>query len=125
MDSLEQLKLLLGVTDDTLDTLLSLVIDEVDNYILAYCKRETVPEPLARLVAPMACALWRARGYGASDAPRTVKSVAQGNRTVTYADTGADAYMDVFEPFRVMLNPYRRALTPQKSDEFLGGDTDE
>lgn len=119
---MEQLKLLLGITDETQDALLALILEEARDYILVYCRRETFPPQLESLVPRMAAALYRHNGYGQAEIPQTVKSVSQGNRSVSYEVQSA---AEVFERFHKLLNPYRRALTPSGVTQYMGGGTDE
>lgn len=120
-ETLERLKTLLGISGEGQDELLSLAVDEVNAYIMAYCRRDSVPPQVDRLVPAMAALLWRSRGYGGEAAPRTVKQVTQGNRTVVYESPSADPYSDLFAPFRIMLNPYRKARTPGEITEYEEG----
>lgn len=118
---MEQLKLLLGITDNKQDALLNLVLEEARDYILVYCRRATLPPRLEGLIPRMAAALYRFNGYGQTDIPQTVKSVSQGNRSVSYE---VQSSAEVFEQFHKQLNPFRRALTPSGVTQYMRGGTD-
>lgn len=114
---METLKTLLGITDASQNELLKLILDEVEEFILSYCRINEIPEKLKNTVPFMAADLYRYKGYGVSSLPTDIKSISQGNRSVTYENSKRPD--DVFEQYYKRLNAYRRARVPSevKADE--------
>lgn len=113
---MEKLKLLLNITDDSQDELLRLILNEVEEFVLSYCRVNKVPDKLQDIIPFMAADLYRHKGYGASSLPSSVKSISQGNRSVTYET--AERHQDVFLEYYKRLNPYRRARVPSEVNEY-------
>lgn len=109
---MEQLKLLLGITDTAKDELLNLILTETEDFIKGYCHVDEVPLKLNTLVPFMAADLYRYKGYGAEVQASEVKSITQGERTVQYNTvTRSD---EVFASYYKRLNPFRRARVPSE-----------
>lgn len=108
MDYLATLKTLLGITDNSQDTILNIVIEEVVNLVLGYCHIDTIPTKLDSFVPIMAADMYRRKGYGQEEAPEHIKSVTQGKRSVSMESEvfDTDAFLKEYEsrlrPFRVM-----------------------
>ncbi len=103
-EALERLKMLLGIKDNEQDGLLSFLIDDTVDMILGYCRIEILPRQLESLVPVIASDAYRAKGYGQTDAPEVVKSISEGERSVSYAETNPDgdflsSYYDRLKPF--------------------------
>lgn len=112
---MEQLKILLGINsqDMSKDTILELVLNECRDYILSYCHLQEIPLKLRSLVPFMAADMYRAKGYGAKALPADVKSVSEGQRTVSF-DVKRLTTGEIFEAYHKRLNPYRKARTPSE-----------
>ena len=67
--------MLLGIKDDEQDNLLSFLIDDTVNMIMAYCHIDVLPRQLESLVPKIAADMYRAKGYGDSKSPEVVKTV--------------------------------------------------
>lgn len=113
-------KLLLGLTDGTADELLKLIIEDTENHILGYCRIKFLPRPLESLVPVLAADMYRETAAGKSEVPSDVSQVTQGNRSVAYAVTRADAG-GVFARYERLLRPYRRARVPSDVTEEFNG----
>ncbi len=101
---LKRLKMLLGITDESKDELLSFLIDDVVNLILGYCRICFLPRPLESLVPVIAADMYRAKGYGGESAPEIVKSISEGQRSVSFDSKTPDGdfltnYYDRLKPF--------------------------
>lgn len=101
----ERLKLLLGIKDSDSDELLSFLIEDTVNMILGYCRIDILPRQLESLVPTIAADAYRAKGYGKTAAPEVVKSVSEGDRSVSYAETNPDN--DFLSNYYNRLNPFR------------------
>lgn len=115
---LEQLKMLLGVTDDAKDAQLTFELELVEGQILAYINHDTLPEALERTLTAIAAAHWRSAGYGSEQAATgPVASVKRGDVTTSFAvasgaDAGAGTFGlgggDGFFGWRTVLNAFRK-----------------
>ena len=101
----ERLKLLLGIKDSDSDELLSFLIEDTVNMILGYCRIDILPRQLESLVPTIAADAYRAKGYGQTAAPEVLKSVSEGDRSVSYAETNPDN--DFLSNYYERLNPFR------------------
>lgn len=96
--------MLLGITDESKDELLSFLIDDTVNLILGYCRICFLPRPLESLVPVIAADMYRAKGYGGESAPEIVKSISEGQRSVSFDSKTPDSdflanYYDRLKPF--------------------------
>lgn len=92
---LDAAKLLLGITDEENDELLTLLIDDTISAVLSYCRIEVLPRQLVSLIPLIAAGRYRLNGR--SD----VKSVTEGERRVEYTGNGSflDEYAARLKPF--------------------------
>lgn len=112
---LDKLKMLLGIEDETQDGVLNFLIEDTQNLILGYCRLEFLPKQLESLVPVVAADMYRAKGYGEAAAPELVKSISEGDRSVTLADTAPDD--DFLLNYYTRLKPYinRKGRVPSES----------
>ena len=106
-NTLKQLKILLGIADDTKDTLLMRIIDECIDRVVNYCRRDDFPDGLVSLLPIMAHRAYISGGYGRAEPTGAVTSIKQGDRTVSYEGI-ASANGDWMDDFISRLEPYRR-----------------
>ena len=109
----KNLKLLLNIDteDNSRNELLSFVIDDCENLITSYCHTEEVPTKLESLVPIMAADMWRRKGYGHETAPKEVKSISQGDRSISYQSFVLDTEAFLKE-YEARLKPFRRGRVP-------------
>lgn len=98
--------MLLGITDSVQDGLLSFLLEDAENLILGYCKIKAIPTQLESLVPVIAADMYRAKGYGREASPEDVKSISEGERSVSY---------DSKRPSENFLASYRSRLAPFKN----------
>lgn len=72
------LKLLLGISDDSKDTILNHYLEQAANTACIYCNVSTLPEQFDGAVVDLAAFLYSNRDYG------NIKTKTQGERTVSY-----------------------------------------
>lgn len=94
---MEQLKLLLGITDSDQDKLLQFIFDEAVCEILSYCRLQSLPEQLAGTAARLAADIWNSEYKKGK-----IKTISEGERSITY---------DIPSPhinsgLRSILNPF-------------------
>ena len=118
-EALNTVKMLLGIEDNEQDSLLSFLIDDTVNMILGYCRIEILPRQLESLVPVIVADAYRAKGYGQETAPGVIKSVSEGDRSVSYADTNPDN--DFFTGYYDRLKPYinRKGRVPREYNEAM------
>ena len=111
---LEKLKMLLGIEDEKTDGILNFLIEDTQNLILGYCRLEFIPQQLESLIPVVAADMYRAKGYGEAAAPEIVKSISEGDRSVTLADTAPDN--DFLSNYYNRLKPYmnRKGCVPSE-----------
>ena len=105
--------MLLGIKDDEQDNLLSFLIDDTVNMIMAYCHIDVLPRQLESLVPKIAADMYRAKGYGDSKSPEVVNSISEGDRSVTYTETDNDK---IFSNYYKRLDPFRKRKGRVPSD---------
>ena len=62
MEQLGTLKMLLGIKDDEQDSLLSFLIEDTVNMIMAYCHIDILPRQLESLVPKISADMYRVKG---------------------------------------------------------------
>ena len=95
--------MLLGIKDDEQDSLLSFLIEDTVNMIMAYCHIDVLPRQLESLVPKIAADMYRAKGYGDSKSPEVV----------TYAESDNDK---IFSNYYKRLDPFRKRKGRVPSD---------
>ena len=112
---LNTVKMLLGITDSDKDAILEFCIDEAKSLILGYCRIDTLPDALASTSAAIAADLFRAKGYGETQAPEEVKSMTEGQRSVTFEST-RPTEGNILSNYYRRLKPYRNLRGRVPSD---------
>lgn len=117
-ECLIQLKMLLGIEDGGKDKLLSFIISDTERMILDFCRLDTLPTQLESLVPVIAADYYRAKGYGTEQSPEVIKTITEGDRSVSYAETQPGA--DFFKHYSSRLKPFVRRRGRVPSDiEFV------
>lgn len=95
---LRNVKMLLGIADNASDGILELLIDDTITAALAYCRIEVLPYQLIGLVAQMTVKSYRANGYGTAEAPAEIKSISEGDRSISFEEkNGANGILNDYE----------------------------
>lgn len=111
MERLEKLKLLLGVKSEEKDNILLFVLDKIQDMVCNYCNIDEVPKGLENVMLNMAVDLYRAESLGQEQAEGTVKSITEGDVTVSFASASAiseNSGMQFLKDYTAQLNRYRR-----------------
>ena len=106
---LEKLKLLLGISGEEQDAVLTFVLDAVTDLVLSYCNLDEIPPRLESVVVRMAADQVRSEGYGQAVAPQTAQSVTRGDVTVSYG-SNASAAAEITGAGKSLLDDYRSQL---------------
>lgn len=104
-EALAKVKMLLGLTDDSKDEVLSYLIEDNINLVLNYCRICELPEALESLIPVMTTDRYRMMNYGSESGDKVLKSVSQGSKSESYGSS-ADMFGSHF------LNNYRLRLAP-------------
>ena len=95
MPSLENVKTLLGISDNTQDNLLNLYLTRATSFVKNYCNIDEIPSELDEVIEDIAVYRYRMNGV------ENVKSESKGSLSETYHDSMPD---DII----AQLNRYRR-----------------
>lgn len=106
---LDKLKLLLGISGEEQDVVLTFVLDAVTDLVLSYCNLDEIPPRLESVVVRMAADQVRSEGYGQAAAPQTAQSVTRGDVTVSYG-SNASAAAEITGAGKSLLDDYRSQL---------------
>lgn len=103
---MNDLKMMLGITDDTQDDLLTFLMNEVRDMICGYCRIETVPAKLESLVPVIAAELYRRKGYGSAEAPQEVSTITEDKRSVSFhkSEKESDVLMNYYKRLKPFIN---------------------
>ena len=111
LQRLIKLKLLLGVENDEKDAILCFVLDKIQDMVCNYCNIEEVPKGLENVMLNMAVDLYRAESLGQETAEGTVKSITEGDVTVSFSSASAvseNSGMQFLKGYTAQLNRYRK-----------------
>lgn len=113
MVELENVKALLGVTDDTKDALIQFALDNAEETILNYCNIETVPEGLEKTQIRMAMDIYRNETLGTAASNGKVSSLSEGDTSISYGSQFDDTFKEsILKQYNKVLNRYRRVVFP-------------
>lgn len=101
---LEKTKMLLGIDNNEKDNILSFIIDDTVDAVLAHCRIELLPKELIGVVSQMAVRVYRENGYGETERPREVQSISEGDRSISF---GKRSNTDgILTDFKSRLKPF-------------------
>lgn len=76
-------KLLLGITNNSQDDILLFITQDAINAVLAHCRIKELAENMYSLVSQIVYAAYRENVYGSTETPEDVKSISEGDRSIT------------------------------------------
>lgn len=106
-----KLKLLLGIKDNDKDEIMDFVIQKTRDMICNYCRVHTVPIGLVNVFLDLCVEVYRAGNLGQETAEGTLKSVTEGNVSVTMASpysVNDNQAMGFLRNYTEQLNRYRK-----------------
>lgn len=118
---LADVKMLLGIKDNTQDGILTYHTSSTIQKVLNYCHREDLPEGLIPIVTEMVCKMYNAYTddgrYGYETIEGVVSSITRGDFSVSY-DTNGEAVANVKRlraddfllDYKAQLNAYRKVV---------------
>lgn len=113
---LKNVKMLLGIDGTEKDGILNFIIEDAVSAVLAHCRLEFLPEALTGIVAQMAAKGYRLNGYGSEDVPTDIKSVSEGDRSISFEKRSGNGIID---DYKARLAPFvnRRGRVPSEVDD--------
>lgn len=110
---LEKLKILLGIEDNSKDYVLQITIDIVKDMVLNYCNIKEIPSGLESVVIAMCIDKYRAESYGQENSEGTVKSISEGDVSVSFGSAfsiSENPSMEFLKNYKSQLNIYRKVV---------------
>lgn len=106
---INSLKELVGEQSTESSFLLGFIVDKAQEMICNYCNIDAVPEGLKTTLISMCVDIYRAENYGSKEENSTVKSISEGDASVTFATGYSNNPAAVFlKNYQTQLNKYRR-----------------
>lgn len=113
MELIDNVKMLLGITDSSKDELLTYLGNLVTGMANKYCKAAVAPDDFSTVLAPMVAERYRANGYGQEASPQIVESISEGNESVHFMKlrNAPENYIlsnELTDGEKSVLQPYRK-----------------
>lgn len=114
-ENLATVKMLLGITDGTKDGVLMYLLGDAENLVLGHCRIDILPRQLESIIPAIAADLYRANGYGAEESPSDVKSVSEGQRSVSF-DVSRPSHETILKNYYKRIRPFvsRKGRVPSE-----------
>ena len=106
-EQLATLRTLLGITDDSKDTILTFLIDKGTDMICNYCCIEAVPLGIENVLISMCVDMYRAESLGQEKAEGTVKEISEGDVSVSF-NTATSLSTAFLSNYMAQLNCFRK-----------------
>ena len=111
--NLEKIKMLLGISAENTseDAALCFILDDVRETILNYCNIEELPKELENIVLSMCVDKHRAESLGSEAAQGSVKSLSEGDVSVSYGSAysvSENPAMEFLKGYRDQLDRFRK-----------------
>ncbi|MGE4214851.1 MAG: phage head-tail connector protein [Anaerotignaceae bacterium] len=88
-EQLTTLRTLLGITDDSKNTILTFLIDKGTDMICNYCCIETVPLGIENILLSMCVDMYRVESLGQEKAEGVAKEISEGDVSVSFNSPSA------------------------------------
>lgn len=111
-EQIQKLKTLLGISDTAKDVLVGFTIDKISGMICNYCNVSEVPHGLENVMYSMCIDMYRADQLGQEQAEGTVKSITEGDVSVSFGSASAvsdNPGMAFLKNYTAQLDRYRKA----------------
>ncbi len=106
----ERLKKLLGFSreDDSKDTILEFILEDVEEMVKNYCNVPTIPEQLNSTILRMAIDMYKNESLGSEDiALGSISSISEGDTSVSYRSSASEFKESLLKDYKSQLNRYR------------------
>ncbi|EMM0828942.1 phage head-tail connector protein [Clostridioides difficile] len=107
----ERLKKLLGFSreDDSKDTILEFILEDVEEMVKNYCNVPTIPEQLNSTILRMAIDMYKNKSLGSEDiALGSISSISEGDTSVSYRSSASEFKESLLKDYKSQLNRYRK-----------------
>ncbi|AUA23313.1 TPA: phage head-tail connector protein [Clostridioides difficile] len=107
----ERLKKLLGFSreDDSKDTILEFILEDVEEMVKNYCNVPTIPEQLNSTILRMAIDMYKNESLGSEDiALGSISSISEGDTSVSYRSSASEFKESLLKDYKSQLNRYRK-----------------
>ncbi|HBG1527052.1 phage head-tail connector protein [Clostridioides difficile] len=107
----ERLKKLLGFSreDDSKDTILEFILEDVEEMVKNYCNVPTIPEQLNNTILRMAIDMYKNESLGSEDiALGSISSISEGDTSVSYRSSASEFKESLLKDYKSQLNRYRK-----------------
>ena len=113
MLEIEKLKNLLGIVSDEKDTVLSFILNDVQEIILNYCNLDELPSGLINTAYRMAIDIYQAENIGDEDSTTgDITSIKEGDTTINFGDINSSSTtmytQSLLKNYAVQLRRFRR-----------------
>ncbi|NJB05868.1 hypothetical protein GSQ22_08530, partial [Clostridioides difficile] len=105
------LKKLLGFSreDDSKDTILEFILEDVEEMVKNYCNVPTIPEQLNSTILRMAIDMYKNESLGSEDiALGSISSISEGDTSVSYRSSASEFKESLLKDYKSQLNRYRK-----------------
>ncbi|HHN8472381.1 TPA: phage head-tail connector protein [Clostridioides difficile] len=107
----ERLKKLLGFSreDDSKDTILEFILEDVEEMVKNYCNVPTIPEQLNSTILRMAIEMYKNESLGSEDvALGSISSISEGDTSISYRSSASEFKESLLKDYKAQLNRYRK-----------------
>ncbi|EGT2232737.1 TPA: phage head-tail connector protein [Clostridioides difficile] len=107
----KRLKKLLGFSreDDSKDTILEFILEDVEEMVKNYCNVPTIPEQLNSTILRMAIDMYKNESLGSEDiALGSISSISEGDTSVSYRSSASEFKESLLKDYKSQLNRYRK-----------------
>ncbi|MCC0752910.1 phage head-tail connector protein [Clostridioides sp. ZZV13-5731] len=107
----ERLKKLLGFSreDDSKDTILEFILEDVEEIVKNYCNISVIPEGLNSTILRMAIDMYKNESLGSEDiALGSISSISEGDTSVSYRSSASEFKESLLKDYKSQLNRYRK-----------------
>ncbi len=106
---LEYLKELLDINDSSKDNILNFLIGLVSKQICNYCRINAVPIELKEILISICVDIYKQKNYGAEGIARNIKSISEGDISITYEYDIKNEYLNFLKNYKEQLDLFRCA----------------
>lgn len=106
-----KIKRLLGLneSDNSKDTILEFILEDVEEIVKNYCNVPTIPEQLNSTILRMAIDMYKNESLGSEDiALGSISSISEGDTSVSYRSSASEFKESLLKDYKSQLNRYRK-----------------
>lgn len=108
---IERLKKLLGFSreDDSKDTILEFILEDVEEIVKNYCNISVIPKELNSTILRMAVDMYKNESLGSEEiALGSISSISEGDTSVSYRSSASEFKESLLKDYKSQLNRYRK-----------------